>query len=289
MAKFLEGNDLNAELDKLILTADSFIALISPYIKLHERYKSSLLTHVSNPKFELVVVFGKNEQDISKSIRKEDFAFLGQFPNLQIKYEPRLHAKFYANDSSAILTSMNLYDFSQNNNIEAGVLTESSLLGGLAGSITGMESLDRSAANYFERVVTQAELVYAKEPIYESGALGLTKKFKGSRVVVDKLSARLGIEQKAYSVEKAKGTINAQFDSKKVNRIGYCIRTGREIPFDPKRPLSDEAYKSWNRFKNPDYAEKFCHYSGELSNGETSVSKPILRKNWNAAKAEYNL
>ena len=65
---------------------------------------------------------------------------------------------------------------------------------------------------------------------------------------------------------------------------GFCIRTGLKIPFNPEKPLSVEAFKSWNKFADPNYAEKFCHFSGEPSKGETSVSKPILRKNWNEAK-----
>jgi hypothetical protein len=61
---------------------------------------------------------------------------------------------------------------------------------------------------------------------------------------------------------------------------GYCIRTGAEIPFNLEKPLCLEAYKKWNEFANPDYPEKYCHFSGEASNGETSVGKPILKKYW---------
>jgi phosphatidylserine/phosphatidylglycerophosphate/cardiolipin synthase-like enzyme len=47
-------------------------------------------------------------------------------------------------------------------------------------------------------------------------------------------------------------------------------------------------YKVWSQFGDPDYPEKFCHFSGEPSNGETSVSKPILKKNWKKAKEIFN-
>lgn len=42
-------------------------------------------------------------------------------------------------------------------------------------------------------------------------------------------------------------------------------------------------------FKNPDFPEKYCHFSGEESNGETSVNRPILNKNWKKAKGKFNL
>jgi phosphatidylserine/phosphatidylglycerophosphate/cardiolipin synthase-like enzyme len=57
---------------------------------------------------------------------------------------------------------------------------------------------------------------------------------------------------------------------------GYCIRTGVPIPFNPERPLSYEAFQVWNQFGNIDYPESYCHFSGEPSNGETCVAKPIL-------------
>lgn len=65
---------------------------------------------------------------------------------------------------------------------------------------------------------------------------------------------------------------------------GFCIRTGIEIPFNVEKPLSYDAFKKWNEFGDPDYPEKYCHFTGEPSNGDTSVSRPILRKNWKKAK-----
>ena len=37
---------------------------------------------------------------------------------------------------------------------------------------------------------------------------------------------------------------------------GYCIRTGKQIPFDLKRPMCYEAYQSWNQHKKFDFKEK---------------------------------
>ncbi len=68
---------------------------------------------------------------------------------------------------------------------------------------------------------------------------------------------------------------------------GYCIRTGKEIPFNVKQPMTKEAFESWSKFKNEDYPEKYCHFTGEKSDGETSVSRPILKKNWQKAKAVH--
>lgn len=71
--------------------------------------------------------------------------------------------------------------------------------------------------------------------------------------------------------------------------MGYCIRKGVKIPFDIKKPMCTEALKSWNKYKDENYPEKYCHFTGEVSNKKTSFKNPILRKNWNLAKKKYNL
>ncbi|SDR90735.1 hypothetical protein SAMN04515667_0961 [Formosa sp. Hel1_31_208] len=283
MAKFLKGNDLNAELEKIFESAESNIILISPYIKLHDRYKSSLLTKLQNDKLEITVLFGKNEDDLSKSMKQEDFDFFKQFPNIEILFEKRLHAKYYANESKAILTSMNLYGFSQNNNIEAGILMEETL--------TGRSKLDDECWEYFSTVLNQAELLFEKRPVYEKKNILSFTKYVTSEIETDKLSDFFN--NKSYNKVFKKSVQKNQIKNTKTNNdnkdIGYCIRTGIEIPFNTEKPMHYEAFKSWNKYKDPNYSEKYCHFSGELSNGETSVSKPILKKNWNKAKEKFNL
>ena len=119
------------------------------------------------------------------------------------------------------------------------------------------------------------------------------KKYINSEIKVDKLSDFF--KNRNYNKIYKKEIENKDFDIKTTqkkevkNGIGYCIRTGKEIAFNIERPMEYEAFKMWNKFKNPDFPEKYCHFSGELSNGETSVNKPILSKNWRKAKERFNL
>ena len=112
MTEFITENDLNSALSNIFENADLELILISPYIKLHERIKSILKTKLKNPYLSITVVFGKNEDDVSKSMNKSDFEFFKQFPNIQIRHEKRLHAKLYSNENDVLITSMNLYDYS---------------------------------------------------------------------------------------------------------------------------------------------------------------------------------
>lgn len=260
MAKFLTTTHLNSALSDLIEQADNFLILISPFIKLHPGIKSLLQDRIDDYKLELVIVFGKNESNKSKSISEEDLEFLKSFPNVAIRYEKRLHAKYYANDFSSILTSMNLYDYSQNNNIEFGILYETKLFG---------KSIDDEAIDYFTKVIDQSELLFQKEPEFDNGKfLGVGKKYTGSVVSKDNLNKAMKESSK---------------NSFKPRKDGYCIRTKAKIPLNQKRPFSDEAFKSWNKFKKEDYPEKYCHFTGELSSGETSYARPFLKKNYKKA------
>jgi hypothetical protein len=294
MARFLKGNELNSELEKIFENATEKLILISPYIKLHERYASVLKVKKDDPSLEITVVFGKNEDDFSRSMHLDDFAFFKEFPNIQIRYEKRLHAKYYANESSAILSSMNLYSYSQDNNIEAGVMTTATILGNLAsnfvGNVTGEDTFDRQALSYFMRVVDQSELLFKKTPTYENTLLGFSKKYKESIIEIDSLTdffSRhvLSVSKKRFE-KKEPLTINKK-KSYQETKTGFCIRTGKPIPFDIKQPMCDEAFKSWVKYSNKDFKEKFCHFSGEPSNGETTYAKPILQKYWYKAEQKF--
>lgn len=269
MAGFLKGNQLNATLEELFEKASKQLILVSPFVKLHSRFVDVLKWKKDNDQLKITVVFGKNEEDITKSLNQAEFDFLKEFPNIEIRYEPKLHAKYYANESMALLSSMNLYDYSQNHNIEFGILTKSTLLGTLTGNIIG-DAVDKDAFEYFHHVIDNSTLLFQRVPYYEDRVFGLSKKYTYSVTEKDELTGN-------YNKPKAPKKIEFK---KQGSKPGYCIRTGVKIPFNRKRPFSESAFISWNRHKNEDYPEKYCHYSGEDSNGQTTFSKPVLRKNW---------
>ncbi|MGB3779641.1 MAG: phospholipase D family protein [Tunicatimonas sp.] len=279
MAKFLEGSRINSELERIFKEAKEEIIIVSPFIKFHDRVKDVLRSKIEMPKVTVKILFGKNKDDKSKSLGIDDFEFLKTLPNVEIRHEPRLHAKYYANESEALLSSMNLYEYSQNNNIEFGILVRTSLLGGLTNNAVG-DSLDMDAYKYFrEDVLNKSSVLYKKAPQYDKGLLGLNKKYTHSEVELNKLSTEFDIRETGAQSRSRKSSGNNE-------STGYCIRTGVVILFNPKQPFSSEAFKDWNKFKNKDYQEKYCHYSGEPSEGETTFSKPVLRKNWGKAKAQ---
>ena len=82
---------------------------------------------------------------------------------------------------------MNLYDSSQNNNIETGVKTEYNLLRSIGNKLNVTEAeFDIEAWNYFDKVINNSELLFKNTPQFDSGFLN--KKFREITTEVDKLS-----------------------------------------------------------------------------------------------------
>jgi len=255
MAKFLKGFEINTGVENILREASSFLWIISPYIKLHHRYKDVLKNHLNNDTIQIVLVFGKNDGELHKSLPKEEIDFFLQFPNIEIRYEKRLHAKFYANDSSSILTSMNLYDFSQDNNIEAGILLETPFIK----MLTGTKTLDIQAMEYFDEVIANSELLFKKQPEYITGKLGFGKKYEKSIIVENKIENIIKIKKEVITYKK--------FNN------GYCIRCGKnDINLKPTVPYCKECYSDWKKTNDKNHPEKYCHICGD--NNRTSLNYP---------------
>lgn len=271
MTNFLYGTHLNLALENMILAAEEYLWFISPYIKLHNRIKEELSRKKHLDTLEIVIVFGKNEDDVSKSISSEDIEFLKEFPNVLIGYEKNLHAKYYASENISLITSMNLHQFSQNTNVEVGiVLNPRNTIKQIADSVSNKSDAGEDAANYFSDIIEQSQKLFHKVPKYKSTLLGLQKVYTHSVVEIDELNLYFNRRKTNYRIN------NSSQDETSDQKIGYCIRTGVEIPFDPARPLCYEAYQSWSQFKNYDYPEKFCHQTGKKSKGKTNMRNPIL-------------
>lgn len=117
MARFLNTRKAVSEIEDLIRDADQRLILISPYLKLSKDFKE-LLTYRNSKDKITTVIFGKQE------LNPNEMKFLQALRFVILKYNQNLHAKCYLNDNKMIITSLNLYEFSMNNNKEMGVLID---------------------------------------------------------------------------------------------------------------------------------------------------------------------
>lgn len=117
MAKFLNTSATSYFLEEIIKNAKDRLILISPFLKLNDRVKE-LLEDKNRLKIDVRVVYGKNE------LQPDEIKWLNQLTYIRTSFCKNLHAKCYMNEELCIITSLNLYEFSQVNNNEMGVLID---------------------------------------------------------------------------------------------------------------------------------------------------------------------
>lgn len=115
MAKFLNTSATNYFLEELIKDAKDRLILISPYLKLNDRVRE-LLADKNRLKIDVRMVYGKSE------LQPAEISWLREQTYVRTSFCKNLHAKCYLNEELCIVTSLNLYEFSQVNNNEMGIL-----------------------------------------------------------------------------------------------------------------------------------------------------------------------
>jgi phosphatidylserine/phosphatidylglycerophosphate/cardiolipin synthase-like enzyme len=115
MAKFLTTNATSYYLEDLMQGARSRLILIGPFLKLNDRVKE-LLEDKNRLQTDVRIVYGKNE------LQPEEVNWLHGLNFVRTSFCRHLHAKCYLNEDYCIVTSLNLYEFSQLNNNEMGIL-----------------------------------------------------------------------------------------------------------------------------------------------------------------------
>ena len=233
-------------MEELIKGTKERLILISPYLQFTDRIKEHL-SNLNVSKRDIRIVYRESK------LRLEENNWLESQIGIRTSLCKNLHAKCYINENEAIITSMNLYEFSQQNNNEMGIY------------ISKAQDIElyNAALEEVQRLLTISDEI---------------------RVTVKKVTADTSFKMGKKDVETKPGSTKSHG-----KQTGFCIRTGVSIPFNIVKPMCYDAFKSWSKYGDPDYAEKFCHFSGEPSNGDTCLSRPVLKKNWKKAKEAFDL
>lgn len=117
MAKFLNTSGTTYHLEELIKKASDRLVLISPFLQFNDRIKE-LLEDKNRLKIDIRIVYGKSE------LSPQEMNWLKGLNFVRTSFCKNLHAKCYLNEQACIITSLNLYEFSQVNNNEMGVLID---------------------------------------------------------------------------------------------------------------------------------------------------------------------
>ena len=115
MAIFLNTTKLNEWIPKLITETKKELVIIVPCIKTSDKMYQHL-KEANDRGVETTLVYRENKLT---GTEKAKFEALN---NLNLMHYPNVHCKCYYNEAYLIISSMNLYEYSELNNREMGVL-----------------------------------------------------------------------------------------------------------------------------------------------------------------------
>ena len=178
MAEFITDKQLDEKLTDIIWNAKKELIILSPFIRLDDYCKNVVFKKLkNNPELEIIIVFGKNEGETQRSLTPTDLEIFKELSHITIIYCKNLHAKYYANENEALLTSLNLLGKSMTQNVEYGIYFQNSKL--------SLEKLYTDSISYTNQVIIENPCIYMKRPVFKKTNFGLTKKYVESKVIYD--------------------------------------------------------------------------------------------------------
>lgn len=115
MSKFLITSSISSSIEEIIIHAKKSLVLVTPYLQLSKNLVERL-QYTEKQGVKITLIYGKNE------LAKKQEKILYSLQNIEVYFCKNLHAKCYHNEEEMVITSMNLYEFSEKNNREMGLL-----------------------------------------------------------------------------------------------------------------------------------------------------------------------
>lgn len=217
MAKFLNTSATNYFLEELIKNAKDRLILISPFLKLNDRMKE-LLADKNRLKIDVRIVYGKSE------LQPEEINWLKELSFIRTSFCKNLHAKCYLNEELCIITSLNLYEFSQINNNEMGVLINRA----------DDSELYKDASEEAQRIIRISEEVrISLERVAIQGEEKHDVEDAGDKLTSYKLAQKLGLKTNEF-LEKLVDTGHLQIKDGKHYLTAKGKENGGEFRVSPK-------------------------------------------------------
>ena len=242
MNKVITDQEIPNEIINLIKKSEEYVVIVTPYIDLWGHLTTQL--KMSIERGVLIKLYYRTNK-----VKPEKLKELEQI-GIILKSIDTLHSKLYLSEKTGIMSSMNLYKFSSTESREMGLVTDD-------------KSLIKQYKHYIEKELTNEPIVVKKKFFS-----GLGKK------LIDTLTN--DEEQPKVEVRESKKPVKTskpKYKRTQTEEDGHCIRCSDSIPYDMKSPYCKKCYKSWNKYKNEEYEEEFCHQCSKEH--YTSFLKPI--------------
>ncbi len=150
MPKFLNTTLLSEWIPKLVNESERELVIIVPYIKTSDKmYKC--LYEANKRGVETTLVYRENKLTDSEKAKFQSL------DNLNLMHHPNVHTKCYFNEKYLIITSMNLYEYSEINNREMGVLFHRNDLEKNYNSSADTEQVFKDAINEIRAIINSSQ------------------------------------------------------------------------------------------------------------------------------------
>lgn len=234
MAKPIGTRDSAIGLSEIIDSAKSTIVLVTPYVQLSYSHKRKL-SEASEKGKQILLVCRKNE------LYPNQLGELERIPNLKLLDHANVHAKCYFNESKLLITSLNFYDHSIQNNVELGTWFDNT------------ESQDK-----FSRALADA-----------ISALNIPELNLELAKVFGKNEVKKKFDRKAF--EKTYQLFAFQ---PLPGEKGFCIRCASQLHYmNGNYPLCSDCFVEWSHEYDFQAAEKCCHWCGTAK--AVTKAKPL--------------
>ena len=225
---------------QLVRSATKYITFVTPHVILWEPLKDAILD-AKNRKVDVVFFVRKG----ANRRRPQDLKWLNK--NFKVHEVPHLHAKVYLNETTVLVSSMNI--------------TEPSIRG----------------KKDFAMVVRRQD----DATVFRDYVSGLIPKFattQSSHSIGNHVSGLIA----TATVTKTSHSIEPQ-----TSETGTCIRCGKKMRFNKNHPLCDDCFGEWSINKNKNHHEKYCHSCGksaETFDKPITYRIPRCRPCWNQSR-----
>ena len=222
MVGILTTEALNDTMSSIILNARKHIVIISPFLKINQKMRRSMEVALKRD-VKLTVIYGKSSMD------RDTMDWLRSLRYCNIGYLENLHAKLILNEEAAVMSSMNLYEFSQVNNVELGMI-----------------AWMKDGKNEF------------KDLLFETvNIINLSTKQYGRWDIGDIDQPLRGKLRKETFFIPVEGVVGEGTSGPRL--ICHCIRCNRAIPSEHPYPYCGRCLDSWSRFMNLGFTEPNGH------------------------------
>ena len=265
MIRFLTTTGTAAEIEKIVRSAQKELTLVSPYLQLSSQLAERMLA-AEKRGATVRLVYGK-ERNIAADTRRK----LSKLNDLRLFFYEDLHAKCYYSEEALVLTSMNLYEYSEKNNREMGIVA------------SGGEAVYRDAKTEVEDIIVQAEPATLaasgsntdakpqkdsseKEvPLSSGERASASENTSASGGMMESLRTAFGVGPAGKDQWQGPPSRNPSIVRKSKQQSSsedFCIRCREDIPYNPGRPYCRSCFRSWAKWENPEYEEDYCHGCG---------------------------